>query len=108
VSKTPWPNNIAYTIVMGVATSGDSNYRAGMARRHGHESDDDAVGIDVAPVSGLATTEAGGTAPFTIVLASQPTADVVIDCQQQSGGGHGRPGQPHVHNRRLERASDRR
>ena len=28
--------------------------------------------------SGLTTTEAGGTATFTIVLASQPTADVTI------------------------------
>jgi hypothetical protein len=32
----------------------------------------------VTPVSGLGTTEAGGTASFTVVLMSQPTADVVI------------------------------
>src|SRR5215831_10557240 len=37
-----------------------------------------AVGIDVAPLSGLKTTEAGGTATFTVVLASQPSADVTI------------------------------
>ena len=30
------------------------------------------------PTSGLTTTEAGGTATFTIVLNSQPTADVTI------------------------------
>src|SRR5437764_672366 len=38
----------------------------------------DVAGITVAPVAGLVTTEAGGTATFTIVLTSQPTADVTI------------------------------
>src|SRR6185369_17090095 len=32
----------------------------------------------VTPVAGLATTEAGGAATFTVVLKSQPTAAVVI------------------------------
>ncbi len=36
------------------------------------------AGITVTPVSGLTTTEAGGTAQFTVVLDSQPTADVII------------------------------
>ncbi|MGA2799646.1 MAG: Ig-like domain repeat protein, partial [Thermoguttaceae bacterium] len=36
------------------------------------------AGITVTPVSGLTTTEAGGTAQFSVVLDSQPTADVVI------------------------------
>ncbi|WP_254508784.1 cadherin domain-containing protein [Anatilimnocola floriformis] len=36
------------------------------------------VGITVTPTSGLITTEAGGTATFTIVLTSQPTANVTI------------------------------
>ena len=30
------------------------------------------------PTSGLTTTEAGGTATFTVVLTSQPTANVTI------------------------------
>ena len=30
------------------------------------------------PTSGLTTTEAGGTATFTVVLTAQPTADVTI------------------------------
>ena len=30
------------------------------------------------PTAGLATTEAGGTATFTVVLNTQPTADVTI------------------------------
>ena len=36
------------------------------------------AGITVHPTSGLVTTEAGGTASFTVVLDTQPTADVVI------------------------------
>src|SRR5439155_26816604 len=41
-------------------------------------SDDDTPGITVNPTSGLVTTEAGGTATFTIVLTCQPTASVSI------------------------------
>src|SRR5258706_4955607 len=41
-------------------------------------ADNDAAGITVTPTAGLATTEAGGAASFTVVLNSQPTADVAI------------------------------
>ena len=41
-------------------------------------TDNDTAGITVTPISGLTTTEAGGTATFTIVLDSQPTANVTI------------------------------
>src|SRR6185295_17617165 len=41
-------------------------------------TDDDTVGITVSPTTGLVTTEAGGTASFTVVLNSQPTAPVTI------------------------------
>jgi hypothetical protein len=41
-------------------------------------TDNDAAGITVTPTSGLTTTEAGGTATFTVVLTTQPTADVTI------------------------------
>jgi photosystem II stability/assembly factor-like uncharacterized protein len=34
--------------------------------------------ISVAPISGLSTTEEGGTATFTVVLNKQPTSDVTI------------------------------
>jgi hypothetical protein len=37
-----------------------------------------APGIAVSPTSGLVTTEAGGTATFTVVLASAPTANVSV------------------------------
>ena len=40
-------------------------------------TDNDAVGIIVSAISGN-TTEAGGTATFTVVLTSEPTADVTI------------------------------
>ena len=41
-------------------------------------TDNDTAGITVTPTSGLTTTEAGGTATFTVVLNSQPTANVTI------------------------------
>jgi hypothetical protein len=36
-------------------------------------------GITVTPVEGLVTTEEGGTDTFSVVLDTQPTADVIID-----------------------------
>src|SRR5690606_15483405 len=41
-------------------------------------TDNDSAGITVNPTSGLVTTEAGGTATFTVVLDTQPSADVSI------------------------------
>ena len=41
-------------------------------------ADDDNAGIIIDPTSGLNTTEASGTAVFTVVLSSQPTADVTL------------------------------
>ena len=41
-------------------------------------SDDDTAGIIVTPTSELVTTEAGGQATFTVVLGSEPIADVTI------------------------------
>ena len=42
-------------------------------------TDNDAAGITVTPTTTrLTTTEAGGTATFTVVLNTQPTADVTI------------------------------
>ena len=40
--------------------------------------DDDIAGVAVDPVAGLITTEAGGTATFTVMLESEPTAEVTI------------------------------
>ena len=70
---------ITYTIVTAAAVSTDTNYNT----RNAPDvlvtnSDNDAAGITVAPPGPLTTTEAGGTATFTVVLTTQPTADVAI------------------------------
>ena len=55
-------------------------------------TDNDAAGITVTPTPGLTTTEAGGTATFTVVLNTQPTADVTIALSSSNTDGrHGRP-----------------
>ncbi len=41
-------------------------------------TDDDTRGVTVTPTAGLVTTESGVTATFTVVLASQPTAEVTV------------------------------
>src|SRR5438046_383594 len=46
----------------------------------------DVAGITVTPTAGLLTSEAGGTATFSVVLNSQPTADVVIPVVSSNAG----------------------
>jgi hypothetical protein len=71
--------NQLYTIVTAAATSADPSY-AGLnpANVSVANTDNDTAGITVTPTSGLQTTEAAGKATFTIVLNSQPTANVTI------------------------------
>ena len=71
--------DVGYHIVTAAATSADSAY-AGLAVSDISvtNTDNDSAGVTVSPTSGLTTTEAGGTATFTVVLASRPTADVTI------------------------------
>ena len=65
-------------------------------------TDNDTAGITVTPTSGLTTTEAGGTATFTVVLNSQPTADVTIGVSSSDiDGGHGQPGERDLHEPRT-------
>ncbi|MBK8172541.1 MAG: hypothetical protein IPK60_19685 [Sandaracinaceae bacterium] len=52
----------------------------------GINRDDESAGIIVTPTSGLETSEAGGTAMFTIVLQSQPVADVLIALSSSEEG----------------------
>jgi CSLREA domain-containing protein len=68
--------DIAFSIVTAAATGGDY---AGLNANDVAVTnvDDDTRGITVSAVS-RSTTEAGGTATFTVVLASQPTASVTI------------------------------
>ena len=71
--------DIAYTILTAAAVSTDGNYNGfDAADVSVTNTDNDTAGITVSPTSGLTTTEAGGTATFTVVLTSQPTADVTI------------------------------
>lgn len=71
--------DIAYTIGTGAAASSDASYNAmGVSDVAVTNIDNDSAGVTVSPTSGLVTTEAGATAMFTVVLATQPTADVVI------------------------------
>ena len=66
---------ITYTIVTAAAVSTDPNYNTrDAADVLVTNTDNDTAGITVAPPGPLTTTEAGGTATFTVVLNTQPTA----------------------------------
>src|SRR5690606_15899595 len=71
---------VAYTIVTAAATSSDPNYNGfNAADVSVTNTDNDTAGINVNPTTGLITSEAGGTDTFTVVLNSQPTANVTIN-----------------------------
>src|SRR5439155_1605444 len=64
--------DVGYTIVTAAATSTDGNYNGvNPSDVSVTNIDNDTAGITVNPTSGLVTTEAGGTASFTVVLTSQ-------------------------------------
>ncbi len=69
---------VAYTIILGVATSTDANYNGLNPVDVSVANQDNDGGISVAPTSGLITTEAGGTATFAIHLNAAPSANVHI------------------------------
>jgi hypothetical protein len=70
--------DIAFTVFTAAAASTDANYSGlDAADVSVTNLDDDTAGITVGAIS-RHTTEAGGTATFTMVLTSQPTADVTI------------------------------
>lgn len=72
-------DNIAYSVLLGSTSSDDSLYNtidpADVALVN---VDNDTAGITVGDLSGTTTSEAGGSATFTVRLNSQPTADVTI------------------------------
>lgn len=71
--------DIAFTIVTGAALSSDASYNGiAVVDVSVTNADNDMVGANVSPTSALTTTENGAAAMFTIVLGSQPTADVSI------------------------------
>jgi large repetitive protein len=72
--------NQVFTVVTGAATSTDMGYMGVDANDVMVTcTDNDSAGVTVTPISGLGTTEAGGTATFTVVLNSMPSANVTID-----------------------------
>ncbi|HKX54536.1 MAG TPA: hypothetical protein VJN01_00435, partial [Xanthomonadales bacterium] len=70
--------NVVFSIVTAAATSADPKY-SGLNPNDVSVTnvDDDTAGITVSAISGN-TTEAGGTATFTVVLNAQPTNNVSI------------------------------
>ncbi|HNP30348.1 MAG TPA: FG-GAP-like repeat-containing protein, partial [Nitrospirales bacterium] len=71
--------DVAYTIVTAAATSTDADYSGRNAADVSvTNTDDDVAGIAVTPTTGLTTTEAGGTATFTVVLDTLPLSPVTI------------------------------
>ena len=70
-------------------------------------TDNDAPGITVTPTTGLTTTEAGGTATFTVVLTTQPTRgrDHRPELERHDRG-HGGAGEPDLHGRELDHGAD--
>ena len=71
--------NQLFRVQLAPATSADTTY-AGLDPDDVEVTsfDDDTADVFVTPTSGLETTETGGTAAFTIVLLTQPTADVTL------------------------------
>jgi len=70
--------DVAYSIITAAATSSDAKYNGlNAADVSVTNTDDDTAGITLSAISGD-TTEAGGTATFTVVLNSQPSANVTI------------------------------
>src|SRR5262249_13340818 len=79
VDDTVDDGDIAYNIVTAAASSADTNYDTiNAADVPVTNTDNDASGITLTPTSRLTTTEAGGTATFTVVLTAQPSADVTF------------------------------
>ncbi|MGK5093572.1 Calx-beta domain-containing protein [Deltaproteobacteria bacterium TL4] len=68
----------SYTITLGPTTSGDPRYVLTPSVVSVSNTDDDTAGITVSAAGNMTTTEGGGTATFTVVLDSQPTANVTI------------------------------
>jgi hypothetical protein len=68
---------VGYTVQLS-ATSSDAGYNGRTGTVSVTNSDNDAAAITVGTPSGTSTSEAGGLVTFTLVLTSQPTADVTV------------------------------
>src|SRR5262249_41224209 len=70
--------DIAYTVITNATRAGPVYNGLNPADVSDTNNNDDTAGFTVTPTSGLTTTEAGGTATFTVALNSQPTANVSV------------------------------
>lgn len=78
---------VDFHIVTSAATSTNPLYNAlAVADVSVTNNDNDIAGVTIAPMSGLTTTEAGGTATFQVSLSSQPLADVSLSLSSSDTG----------------------
>ena len=69
---------IAYAVATGSA-SADADYdKIAVADVALTNTDDDTATVIVAPTTGLTTSEAGGSATFSVTLGAQPSSNVVV------------------------------
>jgi hypothetical protein len=80
----------AYQIRLGPAQSADPSYNGSYASSVTVVRTGSHPGLTVAPVQGLATTEAGGIATFQVALNSPPASDLTVTLTS-SDPGEGRP-----------------
>jgi hypothetical protein len=79
--------NVEYTIHVESAASDDEDYDGMNADDVTvSNTDDETAGVTVTAAANLQTTEAGGTATFTVKLTSKPSADVVIALTSSNPG----------------------
>ena len=72
--------NVAYTIITAPATSTDTAYNGFNALDVAAVNlDNDTAGVVFSPASGLVVDESGTTTNFTVVLTSEPTANVTVN-----------------------------
>jgi hypothetical protein len=76
---------VAYAVNL-LAASADAGYAARAASVSLVNDDNDVAGLLIGSQGLLRTTEAGGSAQFTVALANAPTADVQITVLSSNGG----------------------
>jgi large repetitive protein len=78
--------DIAYTLVVGAATSSDPFFSGvDPADVSASNTDDDAAGVTVS-TNAVSVSERGTSATFTVVLTSEPAGDVAIDLSSSDTG----------------------
>jgi Domain of unknown function (DUF4347)/Calx-beta domain/RTX calcium-binding nonapeptide repeat (4 copies) len=70
--------NVLYKI-LGSSLSSDGSYNNQRSEINVTNVNNDIAGFTITPLSGLITTEAGGTASFSVKLNSKPTDDVTLN-----------------------------